>query len=46
MKLISESDDSDQGEESGEKIIDELVSSTALIVKRYEGSKSNGVRRT
>ena len=45
MKHINESNDLDQGEESGEDIIDELVASATLIFKRYEESRSNRARR-
>ena len=45
MKHISDSDNLDQGEKSYEDLTDELVDSTALILKRYEESRANGVRR-
>lgn len=40
--LISDSDDSDQGETSNEEITNELVASSLLTVKHYEESRSNG----
>ena len=45
MKHISDSNNSDQDEENDEDLTDELVTSTTLIVNRYEESRSNGVRR-
>lgn len=36
MNIISDSDGADQGETSNEEITDELVASSALIVKCYE----------
>lgn len=43
--IISDSNDSNQGEGSNDDITDELVARVAFIVKRHEESKSNRVRR-
>lgn len=43
--LISNSDDYAQGEINNDEIPNYLVSNVALIVKRYEKSRSNGARR-
>ncbi|KAL7615703.1 hypothetical protein Lser_V15G01817 [Lactuca serriola] len=44
-KTISDLDNSDQAEEPDEDLTDDLVASAALIVKRYEESRANRIRR-
>lgn len=46
MKLFNNSYISDQGEDSDEDLIDGLIVSVALIIKRYEESILNGSRRS
>lgn len=45
LSSINVSDVSDQGEENGEDLTDELVANTSLIVRRYEENNANRFRR-